>query len=60
MVGWRAMKQEEVDEFWMKIARTIEEEVLNKYKEACLQRERCALGMENCTKKQDIAAAQME
>ena len=32
------MKQEEVDEFWMKIARTIEEEVLDKYKEACTER----------------------
>ena len=32
MIGWRSLKQEEVDECWRTVAGEIEEEVLNNYK----------------------------
>ena len=58
---WRHMSQEEMDQCWKKLAAKMEEEVLDKYKvEEGVQRQRLLLGMEACTKKQDVQDTKLE
>ena len=47
------MSEEETDKCWKKFAGKMEEEVLDKYK-VSIHRKRLFLGIEACTKKQEV------
>ena len=58
-VGWRGLKQEEVDECWKKIAVKFEEEVVNKYKVKTAKEKPTEERWEKCSDKEDTSASKM-
>ena len=54
MIEWRFMTQEEMEQCWKKLVEKMEEEVLHKYKVDD------SLGMEACTKKQEVQNTKVE